>query len=113
MKIAVPFNHDGIDRLRERGSPVDWTRLDDPNYATTNVIAILGMAQRSNAARLFVDFTLSREGSTIQAKLGRAVIREDVPVKYRIDLKTIRFTGEKARTEAAKYQKLMLDMFSK
>jgi iron(III) transport system substrate-binding protein len=63
VEIAVPFNHDGIDRLRERGSPVDWTRLDDPNYATTNVIAILGMAQRPNAARLFVDFALSREGS--------------------------------------------------
>jgi hypothetical protein len=45
--------------------------------------------------------------------LGKAVIREDVPVKYRIDLKKIRFTGEKARTEAARYQKLMLDMFSK
>lgn len=113
VEIAVPFNHDGIDRLRERGSPVDWTRLDDPNYATTNVIAILGKVQHPNAARLFVDFALSREGQTLKAKLGKAVVRRDVAMKYRIDLKKIRFTGEQARTEAARYQKLMLDIFSK
>jgi ABC-type Fe3+ transport system substrate-binding protein len=113
VELALPLNHDGINRFKEKGVPVDWARLDDPLYADIHTIGILGMAPNPNAARLLVDFFLSKEGQSLMAKSGNSVVRDDIPVNDGIDRKKVRFLSSKARAGADKHQKLMIELYSK
>lgn len=113
VEIALPLNHDGIKRFKDKGLPVDWARLEDPLYADVHTIGILGMARHPNAARLFVDFVLSKEGQTIMAKSGNSVVRDDIAIKDDIDRKKLRFLSAEARASADRYQKIMNELYSK
>jgi iron(III) transport system substrate-binding protein len=113
VELALPLNHDGIKKFNEKALAVDWARLEDPLYADLHTIGILGMAPHPNAARLFVDFILSKEGQTVMAKSGNSVLRDDISVKDDIDRKKIRFLSAQARAGADRYQKIMNDLFSK
>lgn len=113
VELALPLNHDGINVFKAKGLPVDWARLEDPLYADVHTAGILGMARHPNAARLLVDFILSRQGQTMLAKGGNSVMREDIPTNDGIDRKKLRFLSAKARAGADKYQKLMIELYSK
>jgi iron(III) transport system substrate-binding protein len=61
-----------IDRVKKLGAPVDW--IKNPDLFIVNVlhpIVISAQARNPNAARLFVDFGLSKEGQQLMVKLGR------------------------------------------
>ncbi len=113
VEIALPLNHDGIKSFTEKGLSVEWARLEDPLYADIQTIGILGMAPHPNAARLLVDYVLSKEGQTVMAKSGKSVMRDDISVKDGIDRKKLLFLSAQARTGADKYQKIMNDIYSK
>jgi iron(III) transport system substrate-binding protein len=113
VEVALPLNHDGIKRFTDKGLPVDWARLDDPLYADIHTVGILGMAPRPHAARLLVDFILSKEGQTVMAKSGNSVMRDDISIKDDIDRKKLRFISAQARAGADKHQKIMNELFSK
>jgi iron(III) transport system substrate-binding protein len=113
VELALPLNHDGITIFKGKGLPVDWARLDDPMYADIHTIGILGMARSPSAARLFVDFILSKEGQTLMAKTGNSVMRDDISVNDGIDRKKLRFLSAQARASADKYQKTMNELYSK
>jgi len=113
VEIAVPLNHDGIKSFTDKGLPVEWARLEDPLYADVQTIGILGMAPHPNAARLLVDYILSKEGQTIMAKSGKSVMRDDISIKDGIDRKKLLFLSAQARTGADKYQKIMNELYSK
>ena len=113
VELALPLNHDGIKKFSEKGLTVDWARLEDPLYADLHTIGISGMAPHPNAAKLFVDYILSKEGQTVMAKSGSSVLRDDISVKDDIDRKKIRFLSAQARAGADKYQKIMNEIFSK
>jgi iron(III) transport system substrate-binding protein len=49
-------------------APLDWARLEQPLFGTPRAIAITSKAPRPNAARLFVDYWLSRKSMEILAK---------------------------------------------
>jgi iron(III) transport system substrate-binding protein len=113
VELALPLNHDGITIFKGKGLPVDWARLEDPMYADIHTIGILGMARSPSAARLFVDFILSKEGQTLMAKTGNSVMRDDISVNDGIDRKKLRFLSAQARASADKYQKTMNELYSK
>jgi ABC-type Fe3+ transport system substrate-binding protein len=113
VEIALPLNHDGIKGFTDKGLPVEWARLEDPLYAELSTVGILGMAPHPNAARLLVDYILSKEGQTVMAKAGKSVMRDDISIKDDIDRKKLRFISAQARTGADKYQKIMNELFSK
>jgi iron(III) transport system substrate-binding protein len=113
VELAVPLNHDGITVFKGKGLAVDWARLDDPLYADVHTAAILGMARNPNAARLLVDFILSKEGQTLMAKQGNSVMRDDISINDGIDRKKLRFLSAQARASADKHQKIMNELFSK
>jgi len=113
VEIALPLNHDGIKGFTDKGLPVEWARLEDPLYAELSTVGILGMAPHPNAARLLVDYILSKEGQTVMAKAGKSVLRDDISIKDDIDRKKLRFISAQARTGADKYQKIMNELFSK
>lgn len=113
VEIALPLNHDGIKSYTDKGLPVQWARLEDPLYAELSTIGVLGMAPHPNAARLLVDYMLSKEGQTLMAKSGKSVMRDDISVKDGIDRKKLLFLSAQARTGADKYQKIMNEIYSK
>ena len=113
VEIALPLNHDGIKGFTDKGLPVEWARLEDPLYAELSTVGILGMAPHPNAARLLVDYILSKEGQTVMAKAGKSVMRDDISIKDDIDRKKLRFISAQARTGADKYQKIMNELFGK
>jgi len=76
-----------VERLRTRGAPVDWIALK-PMVAAPISIALAARPMNPNAASLFVDLVLSREGSELLKSMGRVPTRSDVlPSAKRLDAK--------------------------
>ena len=64
-------NH--AEMLRSKGAPIDWESRLDPIYLSANVNFLLTQAPHPNAAKLFIDFTLSRESQMILADTWRII----------------------------------------
>jgi iron(III) transport system substrate-binding protein len=56
--------------LKKQGAPVDWMGLE-PALVTLHPIRVVSRAPHSNAAKLFIDFTLSEDGQKIFLQRGR------------------------------------------
>ncbi len=68
-----------IEEMKTKGTSVDWVSLD-PIIVTPNLITIGRNAAHPNAAKLLVDFCLSKEGQTIlQQQQHRTVASPDIP----------------------------------
>ncbi len=66
-----------LERIRERGGPVDWVPLD-PSLATVSSVAVARNAPHPNAARLLVDFYLSEEGQKALREIDKIPLRRGV-----------------------------------
>jgi iron(III) transport system substrate-binding protein len=64
--------------LKGSGAPVDWVALD-PVYASVHPTGIAAKAPHPNAARLLMDFLLSKKGQEILRSLRRIPDRIDTP----------------------------------
>lgn len=64
-------------RTKERGGPVGYFPLD-PVIAGAGPIGINRLAPHPNAARLFIDFCLSKEGQSVLISVGKSSARADV-----------------------------------
>ena len=64
---------------RTKRAPIEWVRFKGPTITAINAISIPARAPHPNAAKLFVDFGLSREGQEILGKFNRVPARPDVP----------------------------------
>jgi len=63
--------------MKERGAPIDWTALGDAPAVMVG-IGIVAQAPHPNAAKVFLDFVLSREGQKLMQTPGRLVARGDL-----------------------------------
>jgi len=66
-----------LDKIRERGGPVDWIPLD-PSLATVSSVAVSKHAPHPNAARLLLDFYLSEEGQKALREIDKIPLRKGV-----------------------------------
>ena len=87
-----------------KGAPIDWARITDPLFADLQAIGILSKGRNTSAARLFMDFVLSKEGQQILAETGRTVLRSDVPMSDGINPEKLQIIGPEARIDPDKYQ---------
>ena len=78
MALATVVYSNRIERMKASGAPVDWVRFKGPTITAINAIAIPAKAPHPNAARLFVDFVLSKEGQNLLRGLRRIPARADV-----------------------------------
>jgi iron(III) transport system substrate-binding protein len=69
-----------IQNLAERGAPVDWVPLE-PAVISVNTVMLGAKASHPNAAKLLVDFTLSKEGQEKLWDFQRIPARSDVEPK--------------------------------
>jgi ABC-type Fe3+ transport system substrate-binding protein len=69
-----------IQNLAERGAPVDWVPLE-PAVVSVNTVMLGGKAPHPNAAKLLLDYTLSKEGQEKLWDFQRIPSRADVEPK--------------------------------
>jgi iron(III) transport system substrate-binding protein len=86
--VAITYAH-LVERLRVRGAPVDWIAVK-PMIAAPIAVAVAARHGAPNAAQLFVDRVLSKEGSELLNGMGRVPTRTDVsPSAKRLDPKAL------------------------
>ena len=76
-----------IEKEKQDGAPVEWVKTLDPVITSPSQVAIAARAPHPAAARLFVDFLLSREGQRVIESRGRVPARTDGPAAARPVLK--------------------------
>jgi iron(III) transport system substrate-binding protein len=75
LDINIPAS--SVDRVKEKGAPIDWIALGEAPAIMVG-IGLAAQATHANAAKLFIDFALSREGQKLQQGFGRLVARSDL-----------------------------------
>jgi iron(III) transport system substrate-binding protein len=76
--IATVVYSNRVERMKNSGAPIDWVRFKGPTITAINAISIPEKAPHPNAARLFMDFILSKEGQSMLRGLRRIPARPDV-----------------------------------
>jgi len=80
--LAVVFVHH-VEQEKAKGAPVDWVKTLDPLIANIRGAAVSANAPHPNAARVFLDFYLSKEAQQIVANLwGKVPGNAEVPSIY-------------------------------
>jgi iron(III) transport system substrate-binding protein len=74
--LIIAYNQT-IQRMTSRGAPIDWLPLE-PAVTQVNPVMIGAKAPHPNAARLFNDFILSKEGQEMLRAMQRIPVRKDV-----------------------------------
>ena len=74
--LIIAYNQT-IERMTSRGAPIDWVALE-PAVVQVNPVMLAAKAPHPNAAKLFIDFILSKEGQQLLATFQRIPVRKDV-----------------------------------
>ena len=85
--INIPVS--SVERVKERGAPIDWTALG-PVPAIMVGAGVANQAPHPNAAKLFLEFVLSREGQKLMQTPGRHVARSDLAGEHAAMLKELK-----------------------
>jgi iron(III) transport system substrate-binding protein len=79
--LAAGVYEYSIEDLKTKGAPVDWIGLE-PVIIYTVALSLPSQPPHPNAAKLFIEWLLSKEGQTVVNQYGRVPIRDDVESKY-------------------------------
>jgi iron(III) transport system substrate-binding protein len=74
--LIIAYNQT-IQRMTSRGAPIDWLALE-PAVTQVNPVMIAAKSPHPNAARLFYDFIISKEGQEMLRGMQRIPVRKDV-----------------------------------
>lgn len=74
-----------------KGAPVDFIYPEDGTYVNPDSAAILKGAKHLDAAKMFMDWTMSKDGQSLWSKtFARPCLRNDVEaVPFRVDISTL------------------------
>jgi len=75
--LALAYQH-RIDSMKVLGAPVEWVKNTNPILVALGPLAVSAKAAHPNAAKLFVDFALSREGQLLLQRSHRFLGRNDL-----------------------------------
>ena len=100
-----------IEKMKEQGAPVEWVTTFDPITASLHPIAVAAKAQHPHAAKLFIDFLLSKEGQQLVLAIGRTPSRPGIDTKMQAkNLKLFPIPPELGE-QYNKYQKEFREIF--
>jgi iron(III) transport system substrate-binding protein len=79
-EISMGINLYGTraEEMKRKGAPVDWVALEFV-IASPEPVSVAARAPHPNAARLFIDFLLSKEAQSLMRERRRIPSRPDVP----------------------------------
>ena len=83
--VSIAANVDSVEEYKAKGAPIDWLGLE-PTISRLHPIALARTAQHPNAAKLYIDFILSKEAQEI-------ITKEFIGISDRPDVKRV-FTRE-------------------
>lgn len=113
LPIAFSVNANNVENVKESGSPVDWVRVEDPLYAEPHPAGVMARAPHPNAARLLVEFAISKDGQQLISKLGKVPGRSDVKPIIGVDRAKLRIISPEDEAKTAYYQKMFDDLFGR
>ena len=70
-----------VDNLKTKGAPVDWIGLE-PVITYTVAASLPSQPAHPFAAKLFIEWLLTKEGQEVINQYGRVPIRDDIDSKY-------------------------------
>src|SRR5262245_8111004 len=113
FKLALTAYSQNFETLKERGAPVDWVALD-PVYANIHPVGVAAKAPHPSAAKLFVDFLLSKAGQEIVRAQKRIPDRIDTPPELArlVQGITPAFGSPDMYSDFNRYIKLFQEIFS-
>lgn len=83
--VAIVYAH-GAERLKKKGASIDWVNTVDPVVFSVNSIGVSAKPNHPNAARLFIDFVLSKKAQEMIRSFFRIPARMDVePLSAKMD----------------------------
>ena len=75
--IGITYSHQAA-TMKRRGAPVEWVRTAQPIVTGLKPIGLSAKAPHPNAAKLFIDVVLSKEGQELIKSFNRIPDRGDV-----------------------------------
>lgn len=93
--LCVPCTPDEIDRAMKQGLPIDVYRATQETARLTSAggtLELMNRAPHPNAAKVFINWLLSREGQALAQKGGSNSLRTDIP-KDDVDRENLRVKG--------------------
>ncbi len=78
FKGALSAYSQTFEQMKPAGAPVDWVYLN-PVFANIHPVGIAAKAPHPNAAKLFIDFVLSKRGQELVRGMNRIPDRTDTP----------------------------------
>jgi iron(III) transport system substrate-binding protein len=112
FKGALTAYSQTFEVLKPAGAPVDWVYLN-PVFANIHPMGISAKAPHPNAARLFLDFALSKRGQEIVRSMNRIPDRIDTPPEQARLLEGIKpaFAPVEVLEDFQKYGKMFDEIF--
>jgi iron(III) transport system substrate-binding protein len=101
-----------VEKEKEDGAPVEWVRTLDPVITSPSQVAIAAKAPHPAAARLFVDFLLSREGQRAIASRGRVPARTDLGTVAGEPLK-VHYVSPRLAADFNRFEREFRDIFGR
>jgi len=77
--VTVVVYPDHIEMMKAKGQSVEWAKTTDPILVNLAPVGIAAKAPQPNAAKLLLNYCISKEGQEILQKARRASARHDVP----------------------------------
>jgi iron(III) transport system substrate-binding protein len=78
IPVAVVVYPDQIEQMKAKGQQVEWVKTSDPVLVNMAPVGVAAKAPHANAAKLFMNYSISKEGQDILQKARRASARLDV-----------------------------------
>ena len=78
FKGALSAYSQTFEQMKPAGAPVDWVYLN-PVFANIHPVGVSAKAPHPNAAKLFIDFVLSKRGQELVRGMNRIPDRSDTP----------------------------------
>jgi iron(III) transport system substrate-binding protein len=114
FKGALSAYSQTFEVLKPSGAPVDWVYLN-PVFANIHPTGISSRAPHPNAARLFMDFALSKRGQEIVRAMNRIPDRIDTPPQQARMMEGIKpaFAPVEVLEDFQRYGKMFDEIFAR
>ena len=101
-----------IEKEKQDGAPVEWVKTLDPIITSPSQVAISAKAPHPAAARLLVDYLLSKEGQRLIESRGRVPARTDLGSNPGGELK-IHYVSARLAPQFSQYEKEFRGIFGR
>lgn len=112
--LGVAASSDIVTEFLKAGAPLAEVTPVEGTYVTSGsgAVAFVEKAPHQNAAKIFINWLLSREGQTIFSKaMGRQSAREDVPTDFLLPSRIRQPGGKYVRTDDEEWRLAMPKKF--